>query len=74
MNYQKFMRRKETKQMWNQIPTLILIIQIIKKFKQKTEERGMPRSKNILMNLKAKKVIIIFQAQKMKSTTLRPHT
>ena len=34
----------------------------------------MPRSQRILMNSKAKKVKIIFQPQKMKSTPLKPHT
>ena len=38
------------------------------------KKRSMPRIQKILMNLKAKKVQIIFQPKKMKSTTLRPHT
>ena len=41
---------------------------------KKTEKRRMPRSQEILMDLKAKKVKIIFQPQKMKSMTLKPHT
>ena len=75
INYQKYMRRKLAEQKKNQIPTLNLIIQIILiKNKQETKERRMPISQKILLNLKATKVKIIFQPQKMKSTTLKPHT
>ena len=37
-------------------------------------KKRMPGSQKILMDLKAKKVKIIFQPQEMKSTTLKSHT
>ena len=72
MNFQKYIRKKEAKQNENQIPTLILIIQTISnKLKQETEKIKILGSQNILLNLEVK---IIFQPQKMKLTTLKPHT
>ena len=41
---------------------------------QEAEERRIPKSEKISLNLKAKKVKIIFQPEKLKSTTLKSHT
>ena len=46
----------------------------MKQTQARNRKKRMPRSQKILMNLKAKEVRIIFQPQKMKSTTLKPHT
>ena len=46
----------------------------LKQTPARNRKKRMPRSQKILMDLKAKKVKIIFQPQKKKSTTLKPHT
>ena len=46
----------------------------LKQTQARNRKTRMPRRQKILMNLKVKKVKIVFQLQKMKSTKLKPHT
>ena len=49
-------------------------VDYLKQTRAGSRKRKIPKSRKILLNLQAKKVKIIFQPQKMKSTALKPQT